>query len=904
MTQEYLTQTGRIIRLANIIANGKGGEGAVYEISSSPELVAKIYHSHILQQRHQELEKKLPLMVALSDSLLLNNTAWPQDVLYDIRTKQIRGFVMKKIEGHKEIHLLYGPKSRIRDFPDAGWSFLIHAAINVTRVFELIHNRGHIVGDINARSVLVAKQATVRLIDCDSFQITTGNERFTCNVGVPEYTPPELQGRSLHGIERAKNHDAFGLAVFVFHLLFMGRHPFAGEFLGQGNKDLAESIKEYRFAYGAGALARNVRQPPGSPPLEIVPLQVSTLFERAFTVSSNRPTSAEWLSALSNLSQNLTKCSLNAGHHYLRSLPGCPWCKLERESGLKLFLGVVLQNLGQSGFDLDKIWREISGITLPPDVFLTTTKVMSQSLNLFSAGKSLGVDSETLNLRRILLIANLVMISWFVCSVLWLGEPNLTGCVLGFFCLFLPYQRYARQRRNLETEKNLAEARSNRNKLLAQLNNEKQVFQKKNTELVAIKQQYENLGTELHQKLINLENNVRQRQVEKFLDTFDIYDARITGIGEQRKATLISYGIETAADVSYSKISMVPGFGAVYTSNLVGWRQSLEGRFVFDPNKGIDPADKQAIEQEIALKRRTAETDLSAGPVRLKQSIELVTQIQEQIRKDIELNSRDIESVDQKLEFLSQLKKLFVPIWVVLIGLAIWWVIGSSSPTISQKIQPPVDKPVQSTNVPTVELQPPLTEKNTELAVTLYKQGVIYTNSRQFERAIEIYQQSINADPDYAEAFHELGYALLRLNRYDEAIIVCQKAISLRPNYADTYRNLAKCFAAKGKSENQIATLKKVVSLVPKHAESAYELGEVLFQLKRYEEASEYFIKTLKLNPKLDKALYKLGILFVRTGEIENAQEIVNQLQNLNADLANSLSSEILREEEKLEQQK
>ena len=904
MTQEYLTQTGRIIQLAKIIANGKGGEGAVYEISSSPELVAKIYHPHILQKGHQELEKKLPLMVALSDSILLNNAAWPQDVLYDIKTKQLRGFVMKKIEGHKEIHLLYGPKSRIRDFPDAGWSFLIRTATNVARVFELIHNCGHIIGDINARSVMVAKQATVRLIDCDSFQITTDNERFTCNVGVPEYTPPELQGRSLHGIERGKNHDAFGLAVFVFHLLFMGRHPFAGEFLGQGNKDLSDSIKEYRFAYGAGALARNVRQPPGSPSLEIVPLQVATLFERAFTASSNRPTPSEWSFALSNLLQNLTKCSLNAGHHYLRSLPGCPWCKLESESGLKLFLGVVLQNLGQGGFDLEKVWREISGITLQPDVFPATKKVMSHSLNLFSVGKSLGVDSETLNLRWILLIANLIMISWFICSVLWLGEPNTFGYVLGFLCLYLPYKRYSRQRRNLETEKSLAEARSNRNKLLAQLNNEKQVFQKKTTELVTIKQQYENLGTELHQKLINLENNVRQRQVEKFLDTFDIYDARITGIGEQRKATLISYGIETAADVSYSKISMVPGFGTVYTSNLVGWRQSLESRFVFDPNKGIDPADKQAIEQEIALKRRTAETDLSAGPVRLKQSIELVTQIQEQIRKDIELHSKDIEGVDQKLEFLLQIKKLFIPIWVVLIGLVIWWVSASSSSNISQKIQPSLDKPVQSTNLPTAEPQPQPTEKNTELAVTLYKQGVIYTNSRQFERAIEIYQQSINADPDYAEAFHELGYALLRLNRYDEATIACQKAISLRPKYADTYRNLAKCFAAKGKLENQIATLKKVVSLVPKHAESAFELAEALFQLKRYEEASENYIKSLKLNPKLDKAWYKLGILLVKAGEFEKAHEIVDQLQKLNADLANSLSSEILKEEEKSEQQK
>jgi DNA-binding helix-hairpin-helix protein with protein kinase domain len=214
-------------------------------------LPAKIYRPHILQERQGELEEKLPLMIALSNDLLLDNAAWPLDVLYDKRTKRLAGFVMKKIEEHKEIHLLYGPKSRIRDFPDAGWNFLIHTAINITRAFELIHNCGHIIGDINARSVLISKQATVRLIDCDSFQIMANGKQFACHVGFPEYTPPELQGRSLHGFVRNQSHDAFGLAVLLFHLIFMGRHPFAGQYLGKGDKDLEESIKEYRFAYGA-----------------------------------------------------------------------------------------------------------------------------------------------------------------------------------------------------------------------------------------------------------------------------------------------------------------------------------------------------------------------------------------------------------------------------------------------------------------------------------------------------------------------------------------------------------------------------------------------------------------------------------------------------------------------------
>lgn len=887
MTLEFFTQTGKPIHLAKRLTSG--GEGDIYEVGSSSDLLAKIYKPEVLRGRQEELEKKLPVMIALSNDLLLNNTAWPLDALYNKQTRRLVGFVMRRKEG-TEIHQLYGPKSRIRDFPEAGWNFLIHTAINMARVFELIHNCGHTIGDINARSVFVSKQATVQLIDCDSFQIVVGSEQFPCHVGFPEFTPPELQNRSLHGLVRNQGHDSFGLAVLIFNLLFMGRHPFAGQYLGQGDKDLSESIKEYRFAYGAGALARNVRQPPGSPSLEIVPIQIGMLFERAFTASHNRPTSTEWSSALRALSQNLAKCNL--GHHYLKSLADCPWCKLERESGLRLFIGDIIRDLGLSGFDLAKVWREISGITLPPDTFPTAPNLLHQTLGLFKAGKTLGVGSEVLSLRRMLLIANLVLAVGFigaVCGMLSPVEAGLFGCVIGILCLLLTYQSYAQQSKKIEAEKSLVEGRSNQSRLSAQLKNEKQAFQQKVAELTAIKKQYENLEAELHQKLVNLERNTKQRQLEKFLDSFDIYSARIPGIGEQRTATLISYGIETAADINYSRIKgIVPGFGPANTNKLIAWRQNIENRFVFDKNKGVDPRDKQAVEQEIALKRRNGETEFSAGPVRLKQIIERVTQLQELVRKDIELNSKDIEEVGKKLAFLLQLKKLFVPLWGIPIVLAVWWFSVSSLPTIGQNRKASSSDPVQSTDSST--------SKDTGLAISLYKQGVGYTKSRQFERATDLYQQAITANPDYVEAYHELGYTLFRLNRYDEAIIACQRAISLRPRYADTYRNLAKCYSAKGDVDNQISTLKLAVTLTPKHFESVYQLAEALFQKENYEEAAEHYGTVLTMNPEFDKGWYKLGLLCLKTGNIEKAHVIVDQLQSLNPDLANSLLAEIEKE--------
>jgi DNA-binding helix-hairpin-helix protein with protein kinase domain len=82
---------------------------------------------------------------------------------------------------------------------------------------------------------------------------------------------------------------------------------------------------------------------------------------------------------------------------------------------------------------------------------------------------------------------------------------------------------------------------------------------------------------------------------------------------------LASFGIETAADIDPRKIRRIKGFGKSLTDELVGWRKSLERRFVFDPTKGVDPADMAALEQKFHQRRTQIESTLRAGPDLLNQ---------------------------------------------------------------------------------------------------------------------------------------------------------------------------------------------------------------------------------------------------------------------------------------------
>ena len=78
---------------------------------------------------------------------------------------------------------------------------------------------------MNHSGILVATDATATLIDTDSFQFSFNNKLFLCEVGVEEFTPPELQGKSLAGCIHTKNHDNFGLAVLT-SICVHGTPPF------------------------------------------------------------------------------------------------------------------------------------------------------------------------------------------------------------------------------------------------------------------------------------------------------------------------------------------------------------------------------------------------------------------------------------------------------------------------------------------------------------------------------------------------------------------------------------------------------------------------------------------------------------------------------------------------------
>ena len=336
--KKYVNSYGQTIFLDKKL--GEGGEGEIYSILNDRSLVAKIYKEKISIKK----EYKLRQMLKISTKQIDRYTAWPIDLLYDPHNKSLCGIIMKNISRYVALHEVYNIRYRLENIPHYSWEDLIKISINIASAFREIHQAGHIIGDVNENLVLVnTNNNQVKLVDCDSFQIYSNKTLYPCDVVTENFTPPELQGVNIKNVTRTTNHDNFGLAVLIFHLLIMGRHPYTGIFPNNISNQINSNIKKFLYPYAENSysLEKNITPPPNTiTPKILLPVVIQELFLRAFSEQNKttRPTVNEWIEKLNSLqSKSIKSCDIYKYHKYYSRLDSCPWCMAKNNWNINYF---------------------------------------------------------------------------------------------------------------------------------------------------------------------------------------------------------------------------------------------------------------------------------------------------------------------------------------------------------------------------------------------------------------------------------------------------------------------------------------------------------------------------------------------------------------------------------------
>src|ERR1035437_4049680 len=208
MTTVAYTDDGRSVSLTTEIDSG--GEGVIYHSPSDPLECAKIYTKPILP----ETSKKLRLMVSNPPPdptykiHMHRSICWPTALLYKSPSKnELAGFYMPRqdLKIFQKALLFITPPNRTARFGGGfTWKHLVTAAMNIASAVAAIHEKGYCIGDLNESNILIAPNALISLIDCDSFQVpdSTEEKTYRSRMGKGEYLAPELTGKHLPDVDR------------------------------------------------------------------------------------------------------------------------------------------------------------------------------------------------------------------------------------------------------------------------------------------------------------------------------------------------------------------------------------------------------------------------------------------------------------------------------------------------------------------------------------------------------------------------------------------------------------------------------------------------------------------------------------------------------------------------------
>ena len=623
---------------------GEGGEGAVFALVSNAEEVAKIYREPL----PDEAAAKLEAMVSAGPGALAIHAAWPRALLRG-KDGRIEGFIMARAPEPFDIHEIYSPRDRARHLPDSDWGFLVRVAANTAIAFAAAHAAGIVIGDVNHGSVRVGKDGKVRLIDCDSMQFAAGDRIYRCQVGMDTYTPPELQSQRLADVDRTADHDAFGLAVLIFQLLFLGRHPFSGVPVKAGAPtEIAGAIAQHGYAYLDPPVL--LKPPPAAPPLSLVSEDIRALFLRAFRPGTGeapqpRPTPREWAAALTELAGGLTTCSQRRSHVYRKGLATCPWCAFE-QAGIVAFLDGVPASLSAGKFD-------------PGALLRISQRLMAETARTkrLGAWKAPSVALPAGRAWRLKILAKLPTFLGIggVSAVLTFASSGIALALLGSLFVVLAVLSanalifYRRRRRVAKlTGEVKALSAAFRNGAYA--------------EAVSVAAHIERARLSASQLLKQAQASVslqsatpREVQLRAYLDSFRIGPGCIHGIGAGRIAQLVSFGIETAADLDLTIVSQIPGFGDQLTERLLKWRRELERRFRFNPKSGDTDNRRGRGRARLSAEEGRYQAAISSLDVQLRRLISLNDQLEVQraaLEPKIAAMSQELETLQEELRTL------------------------------------------------------------------------------------------------------------------------------------------------------------------------------------------------------------------------------------------------------------
>ncbi len=144
--------------------------------------------------------------------------------------------------------------------------------------------------------------------------------------------------------------------------------------------------------------------------------------------------------------------------------------------------------------------------------------------------------------------------------------------------------------------------------------------------------------------------------------------------------------------------------------------------------------------------------------------------------------------------------------------------------------------------------------------VAHYWVGMAFFFKRDLKKATEKFKEVLKLDPKNYHAMAMIGkiYTLDK-TKLDDAAKYLRMAMKINPEFAEAHSDMAHIYAMKGNLSQAISEFRLIFQGEPKYARYHYELGRLFESMKAQDRAKNEFKRALVLEPRMKAAKEALG---------------------------------------------
>jgi predicted O-linked N-acetylglucosamine transferase (SPINDLY family) len=166
-----------------------------------------------------------------------------------------------------------------------------------------------------------------------------------------------------------------------------------------------------------------------------------------------------------------------------------------------------------------------------------------------------------------------------------------------------------------------------------------------------------------------------------------------------------------------------------------------------------------------------------------------------------------------------------------------------------------------------------------EPLMKLYEEG-------RMQQVLEVASRLTQDYPHSSTLFNICGIANAALKNYDAALESYDQAIAIQPGGAELYNNMGIVLRKKGELKSSIEVFKKALKIKPDNVEAYYNMGNAYKDLGKPKEAIKSYKQVLKIKPDYYEAIYNMGNALKNMGELDEAINRYTQVLKIKPDYA------------------